>query len=121
MYARNPPRLANPVSLTGHTREVSPGENLARVGDAPGGAGLAVLSGHEDKVHAVAASPHGRRALSGAKDRRLRLWDLEAGREVSREPTSGAVLLLAVRPDGRRMAAGTDDRKVLVFDLVGGV
>ena len=38
-----------------------------------------VLEGHSDSVLSVAWSPDGRRALSGADDNTVRLWDVETG------------------------------------------
>jgi hypothetical protein len=47
----------------------------------------------------------------------VRVWELETGRCVGTEATSGAALCLSVSGDGRRAAVGTYDRKVLVWDL----
>src|SRR5262249_3589320 len=39
------------------------------------------LTGHAGEVLCVALAPDGRHALSGGKDRSVRLWDVAAGRE----------------------------------------
>ena len=55
--------------------------------------------------------------LGAGEDKTVRLWELEIGRCVATEPTSGAALCLSVSADGRRAAVGTYDRKVLVWDV----
>jgi eukaryotic-like serine/threonine-protein kinase len=59
--------------------------------------------GHTAGINAFAISRDGRRILSGARDRTLRLWDLETGREIRRfEGHTGTVCCVALSPDGRR-------------------
>ena len=50
----------------------------------------------------------GRRALSGSRDRTLRLWDLETGAELRRfEGHEDWVTSVAVLADGRRALSGS--------------
>jgi WD40 repeat protein len=52
----------------------------------------------------VAFLPDGRRAVSGGRDRTIRLWDVENARELDRFPGHRAeVTWVAVSPDGRRL------------------
>jgi tRNA A-37 threonylcarbamoyl transferase component Bud32 len=90
-------------------------EQLARTGDIAAASRPAPrrevrhLSGHRETVLAVALAPKGRRALSGGKDRTIRLWDVEAGRELRAFPEqTQEVRAVAFAPDGRRLlsAAG---------------
>jgi hypothetical protein len=60
------------------------------------------LTGHTDAVWCVALSPDGRRAVSGGKDRSLRLWEVETGHEVRVLPIQAQeVRAAAFAPDGK--------------------
>ncbi len=68
------------------------------------------LSGHTGSVLAVAVSPDGRSALSGGRDRTMRLWDLAGGFEVRAfTDFAGIVQAVAFSPDGRLAAAAERD------------
>jgi WD40 repeat protein len=61
-------------------------------------------------VTTVAVLADGRRALSGAADGRLRLWDLDSGVELRCfEGHAGKVTTVAVLADGRYALSGADD------------
>jgi WD domain, G-beta repeat/CHAT domain len=63
----------------------------------------------------------GRRLVSGASDRTLRVWDLETGRVVATlQGHAGRVKACAVTPDGRRLVSGSDDHTLKVWDLESG-
>src|SRR5262249_15219975 len=69
---------------------------------------------------AVAFSPDTRLALAAGTDHALRLWDLEAGREMGRlTGHHDDVLGLAISRDGKRAVSGGKDRLVRVWDLEG--
>jgi WD40 repeat protein len=90
---------------------------MLRLWDLRTGKALGVLEGHEEAVRAIALSADGRFALSGAQDKTVRLWGLEASRCLWRGTTTGWALATALSADGRWAAAGTYDRKVVVWDL----
>ena len=74
--------------------------------------------GHTGTVWGVAWSPDGRRALSGASDHTVRVWDLETGRcERVLEGHTARVWGVAWSPDGRRALSGAEDHTVRVWDL----
>jgi len=60
--------------------------------DQPGGPLLRTLRGHSHDVTCVAISPDGRLAVSGSRDKTLKVWDLSSGRELrtlkSQEPVT---------------------------------
>jgi len=62
---------------------------------------LRVFEGHTDKLRTVRFSPDGRRGLSGAEDKTLRLWTWKTGKEIAwfegMKPsvTAGAFLRMA--------------------------
>jgi hypothetical protein len=79
------------------------------------------FQGHAGQVLAIAFSPDGKRALSGAADNTARLWDVATGREIRPlEGHTGEVLGVAFSPDGRRALTGSSDRTVRLWDLSSG-
>ncbi|HYT87480.1 MAG TPA: serine/threonine-protein kinase, partial [Gemmataceae bacterium] len=66
------------------------------------------LTGHREAVWCVALSPDGQRALSGSKDRTIRLWDVATGHEIRSFPEqTQEVRSLAFAPDGRRFLSAS--------------
>lgn len=63
------------------------------------------LTGHTENVAAVAIAPGGQLAVSGGKDRVLRLWDLAAGQVVRSFPKqTQEIRAVAFGPDGDSVA-----------------
>jgi WD40 repeat protein len=82
--------------------------------DAPGGELLRTLEGHS----CVAVTPDGKRAVSAADDRTLKVWDLDSGRSLrTLEGHPGFVHDVAVTPDGKRAISASGDKTLKVWDL----
>ena len=79
------------------------------------------LTGHKRGVRSVAVLWGGRRALSGAEDETIRLWDLGTGAELRRfDGHQGIVLSVAVLPKEQRALSGSFDNTMRLWDLANG-
>jgi small GTP-binding protein len=77
--------------------------------------------GHTNSVWSVAWRPDGRRALSGAADNTVRLWDVESGQCLRvLEGHINWVRSVAWSPDGRRALSGSEDKTVRLWDVESG-
>ncbi len=78
-----------------------------------------VLRGHESGVLCVAITPDGKKIVSGSRDKTIRIWDLETGKEL--KVLSGhtdAVYSVAITPNGKQIvSAGSGDKTVRIWDL----
>jgi WD40 repeat protein len=85
---------------------------------APGTALVRTLAGHFSGVSDVAVTRDGRRAVSASRDRTLRVWNLETGREVRMLAGHTAeVWSVALTPDGRRAVSTSADHTLKLWDL----
>ncbi len=80
-----------------------------------------VLSGHLDRINALAVSRQGELLASGSDDHTARVWDLESGRLLEtlrghRKPVNG----VAFSPQYRRLATAGDDHTARIWDLESG-
>lgn len=73
------------------------------------------LIGHAREVHACAMTPDGRRVVSAARDRTVRIWDPTRGAELGRlEGDAGDASCCAVTADGLRVVTASRDGTLTV-------
>ena len=109
------------LGLTGEaTAEGPPPTSANPEGDPKGKALLRVLEGHTGTIRSLAFLPDGRRAVSGAWDGEVRIWDVQGQRPpVVLDAKAGGVNRVAASPDGRRVAAAFRSGIAIVWDVTG--
>ncbi|MGO9057261.1 MAG: WD40 repeat domain-containing protein, partial [Candidatus Binataceae bacterium] len=79
------------------------------------------FTGHTDWVEAVVFSSDGSKALSGGRDRILKLWEIATGYELSSfKGHHSDVDLVAFLPDERTVLSGSQDKSIKVWDMASG-
>jgi WD40 repeat protein len=76
------------------------------------------LAGHDANVLAIAFSPNGALLAAIDANKRVRLWDVAAGKSVLLP--GRAIRSIAFAPDGRTIAAPGDQQSVRVWDVTTG-
>lgn len=80
-----------------------------------------MLEGHRGRVRSLAFGPEGARALSGASDGTVRLWDLESGCCLRlMDAHADQVLAVAFGPMGGWAVSGLADNSAQLWDLQSG-
>ena len=76
--------------------------------------------GHKARITALVLSSDGKRGLSSAEDKTLRLWDLNEGKEIATlEGLDKPATAIAISPDGKRALSGDGGSSVQMWDLEG--
>jgi WD40 repeat protein len=85
------------------------------------GAELAVLKGHEQRVHFADLSPDRQRAVTASADGTVRLWRVAQAREhaLLLQGHTGPVGMIRFSPDGSRVLTAADT-KARIWDAVSG-
>jgi WD40 repeat protein len=77
---------------------------------------VGILSGHRDRVCAVAFSADGKTLASGSWDRQIKLWDSEKGKEIcTLTGHSDRVCAVAFSLDGKTLVSGSADKTVKIW------
>lgn len=76
------------------------------------------LVGHTDPPYAAVYTPDGKRLITAAFDKTLRVWDLASLTSIrTMQGHTGLVLCLSLSKDGTRLASGSLDNTVRLWDL----
>jgi len=82
---------------------------------------IAVLSGHDGDVNALAFSPDGAQLVSASRDGTLRIWDTASGDLLATlEGHTSRVSDVAFSPDGDLIASASNDRTIRLWDAASG-
>ena len=81
---------------------------------------ISLLTGHTGVVRTVAFSPDGKTLASGANDRTIKLWNIEAGDVVTCSGHRGDVESVAFSPDGKMIVSGAEDSTVRLWNTENG-
>ena len=75
------------------------------------------LNGHSDKVYAVAITPNSQTLVSSSKDKTIRVWDLQTGREMYILKPHTAAKTIIISPDGQTLISGHQDSTIKLWNL----
>ncbi len=94
----------------------------ARSGIEQGTGCVRTFEGHTDWIESVCFSPDGRWALSGSRDKTLRLWEVSTGRCVQRfEGHANTVWSVLFISDGRLALSGSADGTLRLWEVSTGI
>ena len=69
-------------------------------------------------IHSMVFSPDGKLLAFGGGDQSVRVWDVEAKKELFQtKDHKGSVRSVTFSPDGKMLATGSDDRTAILWDI----
>ncbi|MFK7971546.1 MAG: CHAT domain-containing protein [Bacteroidia bacterium] len=78
---------------------------------------IAVLEGHNDRVHYACFSPDGNHILTSAWDSTIKLWDMQGNCIATLRGHTEGIFSANFSPDGRFIVSGSSDGRLLLWDL----
>jgi WD40 repeat protein len=91
---------------------------VVKIRNVKSGEELASFEAHEKAIRALAFFPDSRFLATGAEDRQIKLWDLEARTAVAALNLQGQVTALALSGNGRWLAGADDSGRVTIWEVV---
>lgn len=77
-----------------------------------------LLREHRGGVTCLAMAPHNNAVISGSKDQKLKIWDIETGECLATlEGHEGPVSSIDVSPNGRFVVSGSGDKTLRLWEL----
>lgn len=74
-------------------------------------------AGGRDDIQLVAFGPHGTHLVTASRDRKLRLWDIAAGRELAVLDHPRPIYFAIFSPDGTRLVSSFGDAAVRLWNV----
>ena len=88
---------------------------------SPGGCVIRTLEGHTHTINAVAVFKEGKRVISGSKDKKLIVWDIESGEVLNTlEDHTNHINAVTVFQDDMRAISASSDCTLKVWDMENG-
>lgn len=83
---------------------------------------IGLLEGHQTRVNDLAFSTDGTILVSGGRDMRLIIWDVESGEILHHldNAHNDSIEAIAISPDGAMIASGSRDNNIILWDSVSG-
>ncbi|MEO0405860.1 MAG: serine/threonine-protein kinase [Cyanobacteria bacterium P01_A01_bin.135] len=99
-----------------------PATNQAEAEAPPPYSAYATFKGHSAQLNTLALSLDGTMLASGSDDQTIKLWDVQAGKELRTLPRhSDRVQAVAFSPDGKLVISGSGSSDLLVWETATGV